>query len=60
LGGFIEELDFRRTGARFRLRVQSATGLAPGETPVRVHLKARLLPPARASLPGGYDFARDA
>jgi competence protein ComEC len=25
-----------------------------------VSLKARLLPPARASLPGGYDFARDA
>ncbi len=25
-----------------------------------VALKARLLPPSRASLPGGYDFARDA
>jgi hypothetical protein len=25
-----------------------------------VRFKARLLPPARASLPGGYDFARDA
>ncbi len=25
-----------------------------------VKLKARLLPPARAALPGGYDFARDA
>jgi competence protein ComEC len=25
-----------------------------------VRCKARLLPPARASLPGGYDFARDA
>jgi competence protein ComEC len=76
LDGFIEEMDFRRTGARFLLRVQSASGLAPGETPVRVrlttrrappfeagtfvHFKARLLPPARASLPGGYDFARDA
>jgi competence protein ComEC len=60
LDGYVEEMDFRRTGARFLLRVQSASGLAPGETPVRVHLKARLLPPARASLPGGYDFARDA
>jgi competence protein ComEC len=76
LEGFIEEMDFRRTGARFLLRVHSATGLAPDQTPVRVRLstrrappfeagtyvslKARLLPPSRASLPGGYDFARDA
>ena len=76
LEGFIEEMDYRRTGARFLLRVQSADGLAPDQTPVRVRLsvrrappfeagtyvslKARLLPPARASLPGGYDFARDA
>jgi competence protein ComEC len=76
LEGFIEEMDFRRTGARFLLRVYSAEGLAPDETPFRVRLstrrappfeagtyvsfKARLLPPAHASLPGGYDFARDA
>ncbi len=76
LAGFIEEMDFRRTGARFVLRVFSADGLAPEQTPYRVRLslrrappfeagtfvrcKARLLPPARASLPGGYDFARDA
>ncbi len=76
LDGFIEEMDYRRTGARFLLRVQSASGLTPDQTPVRVRLtvrrappfeagtfvrlKARLLPPARASLPGGYDFARDA
>jgi competence protein ComEC len=76
LEGFIEEINFRRTGARFLLRVHSATGLAPDQTPVRVRLstrrappfeagtyvslKARLLPPSRASLPGGYDFARDA
>ncbi len=76
LQGFIEEMDFRRTGARFLLRVHSAEGLAPEQTPYRVRLsmrrappfeagtyvslKARLLPPARASLPGGYDFARDA
>ncbi len=25
-----------------------------------VALQARLLPPSRAALPGGYDFARDA
>lgn len=76
LEGFIEEMDFRKTGARFLLRVHSAEGLAPDRTPLRVRLsvrrappfeagtyvrlKARLLPPARASLPGGYDFARDA
>jgi competence protein ComEC len=76
LEGFIEEMDFRRTGARFLLQVHSAAGLASEQTPFRVRLsmrrappfeagtyvrlKARLLPPARASLPGGYDFARDA
>jgi competence protein ComEC len=69
-------MDFRRTGARFILRVRTAEGLSPDQTPYRVRLsirrappfeagtfvsfKARLLPPARASLPGGYDFARDA
>jgi competence protein ComEC len=74
--GFIEQMDFRRSGARFILRIHEAEGLAPAATPPRVRLttrrtppfeagtyvrlKARLLPPARASLPGGYDFARDA
>ncbi|MGO9675503.1 MAG: ComEC/Rec2 family competence protein [Methylocella sp.] len=74
--GFIEQMDFRRAGARFVLRVQSIEGLAPDATPFRVRLttrrappfeagayvrlKARLLPPAHASLPGGYDFAKDA
>ncbi len=76
LEGYIEEMDFRRAGARFLLRPERAEGLAAGEIPYRVRLtlrrtppfeagtyvklKARLLPPARASLPGGYDFARDA
>ena len=32
----------------------------PFEAGTYVKLKARLLPPAHASLPGGYDFARDA
>ncbi len=76
LTGFVEELDLRRAGARFVLRVASAEGLPGDVTPARVRLttrgepnfkagdfialKARLLPPAHASLPGGYDFARDA
>jgi competence protein ComEC len=74
--GFIEQMDFRRRGARFVLRIHKAESLASESTPLRVRLttlrtppfeagtyvrlKARLLPPARASLPGGYDFARDA
>ncbi len=76
LAGFVEEVDFRPQGARFLLRVAEAEGLAPEKTPFRVRLtlrgtpafaagdfltfKARLLPPPRAALPGGYDFARDA
>lgn len=76
LTGFVEELDLRRNGARFILRVASAEGLPNDVVPRRVRLttrgdpkfaagdfiivKARLLPPARAALPGGYDFARDA
>jgi len=74
--GFVEQMDFRRKGARFVLAIHKAEGLAREATPARVRLttrrappfeagtyvrlKARLLPPARASLPGGYDFARDA
>ncbi len=76
LTGFVEEIDPRRSGARFILRVASAEGLPDNVTPARVRLttrddppfvagdfialKVRLMPPARASLPGGYDFARDA
>jgi competence protein ComEC len=76
LTGFIEEMDFRPVGARFVLRVASAKELAEGAVPFRVRLTmrqtpefeagsfvavtARLLPPAHAALPGGYDFARDA
>lgn len=76
LTGFVEEIDPRRSGARFILRVASAEGLPDNVTPARVRLttrddpvfvagdfialKARLMPPARAALPGGYDFARDA
>jgi competence protein ComEC len=76
LTGFVEEIDLRPAGARFILRVASAEGLPGDVVPTRVRLttrgaptfaagdfialKARLMPPARAALPGGYDFARDA
>ena len=74
--GYIEEMDFRREGARFVLRVSATDGLDDAKTPYRIRLttrrtpdfdagayvqmKARLLPPSRAAQPGGYDFARDA
>ena len=76
LTGFIEEVDPRPTGARFVLLLESSGDLDPGHRPSRVRLTtrrpdpleagqfvavtARLLPPSRAALPGGYDFARDA
>ena len=76
LTGYIEQVDLRREGARLVMRIDRAEGLAPEITPYRVRLttrrepgleagsfvslKARLLPPAHAALPGGYDFARDA
>lgn len=76
LQGYIEEMDFRREGARFILRVAASDDLDPARTPFRVRLttrhtpafeagsfvqlKARLLPPSRAAAPGAYDFARDA
>ncbi|MBV8850179.1 MAG: ComEC/Rec2 family competence protein, partial [Methylobacteriaceae bacterium] len=76
VSGFIEQMDYRRQGARFVMRLASADGLSPEQMPRRIRLtdryrpqaeagafvklKARLLPPARAALPGGYDFARDA
>jgi competence protein ComEC len=48
LQGFIEEMDFRRNGARFLLRVHSAEGLAPEQTPFRVRLTMRRTPPFEA------------
>ena len=76
LQGYVEQLDFRRDGARFVLRVLASDGLDAAKTPFRVRLttrhtpsfdagafvdlKARLLPPSRAVEPGGYDFSRDA
>jgi competence protein ComEC len=76
LAGFVEEVDPRIQGVRFLLRLSEAQGLPQQKAPYRVRLtwrggqglsagdfvivKARLLPPPHASLPGGYDFARDA
>src|SRR3984957_15437555 len=75
LQGFVEEVDLRTVGARMVIGVVSAGGMPQEKVPRRVRmttrntpdvaagdyveLKARLLPPSRASLPGGYDFARD-
>jgi competence protein ComEC len=76
LKGFVEEIDIRRVGARLILRVEDSGDMPVGAAPRRVRvttrkapdvaagdyvaLTARLLPPAHASLPGGYDFSRDA
>ena len=76
VSGFLEEVDHRHQGARFILRVTRIEGLGEDVTPYRVRLttkrdmhhaagehvtlRARLVPPARASIPNGYDFARDA
>jgi competence protein ComEC len=76
LKGFVEEIDFRPVGARLILRVEDAGDMPAGAAPRRVRvttrkapdvaagdyvaLTARLLPPSHASLPGGYDFSRDA
>lgn len=74
--GFVEQVDLRRAGARFTVRLTSAQWLDASAMPYRVRLttnrapdfeagahialKARLMPPSRAALPDGYDFARDA
>ena len=76
LQGYVEEVDFRPIGARMVVAVVSADGMPPEKAPRRVRvttrktpdiaagdfvaMKARLLPPSHAALPGGYDFARDA
>ena len=76
LQGFVEEVDLRTVGARMVIGVVNADGMPREKVPRRVRvttrntpdvaagdyveLKARLLPPSRAVLPGGYDFARDA
>ncbi len=76
LQGFVEEVDLRTVGARMVIAVAGADGMPREKVPRRVRvttrkdpgvaagdyveLKARLLPPSRAVMPGGYDFARDA
>ena len=76
LQGAVEEVDLRPVGARMVIAVTDADGMPRETIPRRVRvttrkapnvaagdfvaLKARLLPPSRAALPGGYDFARDA
>jgi competence protein ComEC len=76
LQGYVEEVDLRPVGARLIIAVENAEGMPAEKAPRRVRvttrktpgvvagdfvrLKARLLPPSHAALPGGYDFARDA
>jgi len=76
LRGFVEEINFREVGARFVLRVTDSGDMPAALSPRRVRLtvrktpdltagdfvavKARLLPPSPAVIPGGYSFARDA
>ncbi|MBV8441259.1 MAG: ComEC family competence protein [Hyphomicrobiales bacterium] len=76
LQGYVEEVDLRPVGARMVVAVFSADGMPREKIPRRVRvttrktpdiaagdfvaMKARLLPPSHAALPGGYDFARDA
>ena len=76
LQGFVEEVDLRPIGARLVLGVVDAGDMPANLAPRRVRvttrktpnvaagdyvaLTARLLPPSRAVLPGGYDFSRDA
>ncbi|MDF2115397.1 ComEC/Rec2 family competence protein [Roseiarcaceae bacterium H3SJ34-1] len=73
---FVETIDVREGSARLLLRLASAEGLTDATRPQRVRitmrgqpdfvagaslaLTLRLLPPPRASEPGGYDFAREA
>ena len=76
LRGYVEEVDLRPVGARMVVAVVCADGMPREKAPPRVRvttrktsdiaagdyvaMKARLLPPSHAALPGGYDFARDA
>ncbi len=76
LEGYVEEVDLRSVGARLIISIADADGMPREKVPSRVRvttrkapnvaagdfvaLKARLLPPSHAAMPGGYDFARDA
>ena len=52
-----EGLDPARRPRRVRLTAKRPGAVAAGDA---VSVTARLLPPSRAALPNGYDFARDA
>lgn len=74
--GFVEEVDMRAHGARLLIRPSYVQGLEQDHTPYRIRVtttydvsikagdyvsfKARLMPPSHASIPYGYDFAREA
>lgn len=73
---YVENVDDHRGGKRLLLRVVAIEGLDAADLPNRIRVtarnaeglragatiraKMRLLPPARPSEPGGYDFARAA
>jgi hypothetical protein len=46
--GFIEQMDHRRQGARFVMRLASAEGLSPEQMPRRIRLTDRYRSPAEA------------
>jgi competence protein ComEC len=46
--GFIEQMDYRRQGACFVMRLASAEGLSPEQMPRRIRLTDRYRPPAEA------------
>lgn len=73
--GFVETVDHSPARQRLVLRPTTMEGLTPAALPFRlriglagragpqpgefVSLRARLMPPSEAALPGGYDFRRD-
>jgi competence protein ComEC len=76
LRGYVLEADLRAVGARLVVEVADSGDMPASIAPRRIRvttrtapdvvagdfvaLQARLLPPSRAVLPDGYDFARDA
>jgi competence protein ComEC len=76
LEGWIETVEHRTKNIRLTVRLKSLEGLGEDQTPKRLRInvplssqlkagdfistRARLYPPPSPSIPGGYDFARDA
>ena len=76
VSGYVQSIDLRADGARLLVRVGTVAGLTADKQPelVRVNMRGRptfesgatiaatmrLLPPPSASVPNGYDFAREA